>query len=174
MPFLVLDRLDKSFGAQPVLRDLALAVEKGEILALLGPSGSGKTTALRLIAGFERPDRGRILVEGSDVTALPPERRHFGMVFQHYALFPHLTVGENVAFGLPQAAKGGRRAAGRARRSPSSTSPATRRGGWARSPAASSSGWRSPAPWRPSRACCCSTSRSRTSIRPCASAPAAS
>jgi putative spermidine/putrescine transport system ATP-binding protein len=105
MPYLVLDRLDKSFGAQPVLRDLSLAVEKGEILALLGPSGSGKTTALRLIAGFERPDRGRILVEGSDVTALPPERRHFGMVFQHYALFPHLTVGENVAFGLSKAAR---------------------------------------------------------------------
>jgi ABC-type Fe3+/spermidine/putrescine transport system ATPase subunit len=100
MPFLVLDRLDKSFGAQSVLRELSLAVEKGEIVALLGPSGSGKTTALRLIAGFETPDRGRILVEGSDVTALPPERRHFGMVFQHYALFPHLTVGENVAFGL--------------------------------------------------------------------------
>jgi ABC-type Fe3+/spermidine/putrescine transport system ATPase subunit len=100
MPFLVLDRLDKSFGAQPVLRELSLAVEKGEIVALLGPSGSGKTTALRLIAGFETPDRGRILVEGSDVTAHPPERRHFGMVFQHYALFPHLTVGENVAFGL--------------------------------------------------------------------------
>src|SRR5947209_9213387 len=104
MPFLELDRLDKSFGgvsgAVPVLRGLSLAVEKGEILALLGPSGSGKTTALRLIAGFETADRGRILVDGADVTALPPERRHFGMVFQHYALFPHLTVGENVAFGL--------------------------------------------------------------------------
>jgi ABC-type Fe3+/spermidine/putrescine transport system ATPase subunit len=107
MPYLVLDRLDKSFGAQPVVRGLALAVEKGEILALLGPSGSGKTTALRLIAGFERPDRGLILVEGSDVTALPPERRHFGMVFQHYALFPHLTVGENVAFGLSKGPQGG-------------------------------------------------------------------
>jgi len=100
MPFLTLDRLDKSFGAQAVLRGLSLAVEKGEILALLGPSGSGKTTALRLIAGFEAPDRGRILVEDEDLTALPPERRSFGMVFQHYALFPHLTVGENVAFGL--------------------------------------------------------------------------
>jgi putative spermidine/putrescine transport system ATP-binding protein len=100
MPFLVLDRLDKSFGEQAVLRELSLAVEKGEILALLGPSGSGKTTALRLIAGFERADRGRIVVDGADVTSLPPERRHFGMVFQHYALFPHLTVGENVAFGL--------------------------------------------------------------------------
>jgi len=100
MPFLILDRLDKSFGEQAVLRELSLAVEKGEILALLGPSGSGKTTALRLIAGFETADRGRIVVDGADVTSLPPERRHFGMVFQHYALFPHLTVRENVAFGL--------------------------------------------------------------------------
>ncbi|HEY7215953.1 MAG TPA: ABC transporter ATP-binding protein, partial [Thermoanaerobaculia bacterium] len=100
MPFLILDRLDKSFGSQTVLRDLSLTVERGEILALLGPSGSGKTTALRLIAGFEAPDRGRILVQDEEVTRLPPERRNFGMVFQHYALFPHLTVGENVAFGL--------------------------------------------------------------------------
>src|SRR3954463_10923966 len=100
MAFLTLDRLDKAFGGTPVLRGVSLAVEKGEIVALLGPSGSGKTTALRLIAGFETPDRGRILAEDSDVTPLPPERRHFGMVFQHYALFPHLTVGENVAFGL--------------------------------------------------------------------------
>jgi ABC-type Fe3+/spermidine/putrescine transport system ATPase subunit len=100
MSFLVLEGLDKSFGAQAVLRDLSLEVAAGEVLALLGPSGSGKTTALRLIAGFEAPDRGRILVGGEDVTALPPERRHFGMVFQHYALFPHLNVRENVAFGL--------------------------------------------------------------------------
>jgi ABC-type Fe3+/spermidine/putrescine transport system ATPase subunit len=100
MAFLTLDRLDKAFNGTPVLRGVSLAVEKGEIVALLGPSGSGKTTALRMIAGFETPDRGRILIEDADVTPLPPERRHFGMVFQHYALFPHLTVGENVAFGL--------------------------------------------------------------------------
>src|SRR5215210_3457403 len=100
MPFLVLDGLDKSFATNRVLRELSLEIEKGEVLALLGPSGSGKTTALRLIAGFEAPDRGRIRVDGEDVTGLPPSRRRFGMVFQHYALFPHLTVGENVAFGL--------------------------------------------------------------------------
>src|SRR5262245_8198620 len=105
-PFLVLEQLDKSFGEQTVLRELSLAVDKGEILALLGPSGSGKTTALRLIAGFETPDRGRILVEGEPVTPLPPEKRRFGMVFQHYALFPHLTVGENIAFGLASGREG--------------------------------------------------------------------
>lgn len=99
--FLALDHLDKSFGALHVLREVSLSVARGEIFALLGPSGSGKTTALRLLAGFETPTSGRILVEGEDVTPLPPARRHFGMVFQHYALFPHLSIGENVAFGLP-------------------------------------------------------------------------
>src|SRR5437867_7265387 len=75
---------------------------RGEIVALLGPSGSGKTTVLRLLAGFETPDAGRIAIADEDVTALPPARRRCGMVFQHYALFPHLDVGENVAFGLAQ------------------------------------------------------------------------
>jgi ABC-type Fe3+/spermidine/putrescine transport system ATPase subunit len=100
-PYLVLDRLAKSFASR-VLDGLSLAVERGEVVALLGPSGSGKTTALRLVAGFESPDPGggRILLDGQDVSPLPPARRNFGMVFQHYALFPHLTVGENVAFGL--------------------------------------------------------------------------
>jgi putative spermidine/putrescine transport system ATP-binding protein len=98
--FLLLEDLEKTFGAAPVLRGLSLAVAEGEIVALLGPSGSGKTTALRLVAGFESPDRGRVIVEGEDITALPPERRRVGMVFQHYALFPHMTVGGNVAFGL--------------------------------------------------------------------------
>ena len=83
-----------------MLREISLEVEPGEILVLLGPSGSGKTTLLRLIAGFERPDEGQILVADEDVTAQPPEKRNFGMVFQHYALFPHLSVAGNVAFGL--------------------------------------------------------------------------
>jgi putative spermidine/putrescine transport system ATP-binding protein len=111
--FLELERVAKRFGTTPVLRDLTLAVEEGETLALLGPSGSGKTTALRLIAGFETPDAGRVRVRGEDVTALEPAKRGVGMVFQHYALFPHLTVGENVAFGLE--ARGVERERARAR-----------------------------------------------------------
>ncbi|MFN2386412.1 MAG: ABC transporter ATP-binding protein [Thermoanaerobaculia bacterium] len=98
--FLLLEELEKSFGATSVLRRFSLAVREGEIVALLGPSGSGKTTVLRLVAGFETPDRGRIVVAGEDRTSVPPERRRVGMVFQHYALFPHMTVGENVGFGL--------------------------------------------------------------------------
>ncbi len=99
-PFLVLAGLDKRFGPLHVLDRVGLEVAEGEVLALLGPSGSGKTTLLRLLAGFETPDAGRVEVAGAEVTGLPPARRRFGMVFQHYALFPHLTVGENVAFGL--------------------------------------------------------------------------
>src|SRR5262249_17631340 len=99
-PFLHLDRLSKRFGSQRVTADVSFSVGQSEIVALLGPSGSGKTTALRLVAGFEIPDSGRIVVAQEDVTRVPPERRRFGMVFQHYALFPHMTVGENVAFGL--------------------------------------------------------------------------
>ena len=109
--FLRLEGLEKRFGETAVTRGVSLSAARGEIVALLGPSGSGKTTVLRLVAGFEVPDAGRIRVEGEDVTDLPPERRRFGMVFQHYALFPHMTVGENVAFGLRArgAAAGGTR-----------------------------------------------------------------
>jgi spermidine/putrescine transport system ATP-binding protein len=100
MSFLRLERLTKHFDGIVAVDDLTLSLEWGEMLALLGPSGSGKTTTLRLLAGFERPDRGRVWVEDEDVTGLEPVARRFGMVFQHYALFPHLDVGENVAFGL--------------------------------------------------------------------------
>ncbi len=113
--FLRLDALDKRFGALAAARNVSLAAAAGEIVALLGPSGSGKTTVLRLTAGFETPDSGRILVEGEDVTRVPAERRRFGMVFQHYALFPHLTVGENVAFGLSSRGEGRSGANGRKR-----------------------------------------------------------
>jgi ABC-type Fe3+/spermidine/putrescine transport system ATPase subunit len=98
--FLVLDDLRVRFSDTVTIGPVSLSIARGEILALLGPSGSGKTTLLRMLAGFERPDGGTVRIEGEDVTAVPPARRRVGMVFQHYALFPHLDVGENVAFGL--------------------------------------------------------------------------
>ncbi|MFD1881771.1 ABC transporter ATP-binding protein [Paracoccus pacificus] len=100
MSFLNLEHLEKSFGANHVVKDFSLAVEKGEFISLLGPSGCGKTTVLRMVAGFEQPDSGRIVIDDRDVTALRPNQRRIGMVFQAYALFPNLTVADNVAFGL--------------------------------------------------------------------------
>ena len=97
---LALVGLTKRFGAVTAVDGLTLDVEPGEILTLLGPSGCGKTTVLNLIAGFEAPDSGTVRIDGADVAARPPHRREVGMVFQDYALFPHLTVRENVAFPL--------------------------------------------------------------------------
>jgi putative spermidine/putrescine transport system ATP-binding protein len=87
-------------GGRPAVDGVSLELARGELLALVGASGSGKTTTLRIAAGYELPDAGRVLLDGRDITAVPPQGRGFGMVFQHYALFPHLTVEENVAFGL--------------------------------------------------------------------------
>lgn len=95
-----LEGLSKVFGETIAVDDLSLEVQQGEFLSLLGPSGCGKTTTLRMIGGFETPTTGRILLSGKDVTGSPPQRRGTGMVFQSYALFPHLDVFENVAFGL--------------------------------------------------------------------------
>jgi putative spermidine/putrescine transport system ATP-binding protein len=99
-PPLRLVDVSKSFGGVQVLKPLRLDLVQGEMLALLGPSGCGKTTTLRLIAGFEVPDSGHIVINGQNMTAMPPNKRGLGMVFQNYSLFPHMTVGENVAFGL--------------------------------------------------------------------------
>jgi len=98
-PVIALESLCRRYAAGMAVDGINLTVERGEFFSLLGPSGCGKTTTLRLIAGFDPPDSGRVRLEGRDVTHLPPQRRPLNTVFQNYALFPHLTVWENVAFG---------------------------------------------------------------------------
>jgi putative spermidine/putrescine transport system ATP-binding protein len=95
-----LENLQRRYGPVTALNDLSLTIAPGELVALLGPSGCGKTTALRLLAGLEQADGGRVLIDGEDVTAVPANRRDVGMVFQAYSLFPHMVAWENVAFGL--------------------------------------------------------------------------
>ena len=105
---LSLRSITRRFGAHTAVDRLSLDLPAGELLALIGASGSGKTTTLRIVAGYETLDEGQVLLDGRDITQLPAQRRAFGMVFQHYALFPHMTVGENVGFGLE--ARGARKA----------------------------------------------------------------
>src|SRR5256714_3966584 len=97
---LALEGITRRFGDFTAVDNVSLEIGAGELLALVGASGSGKTTTLRIAAGYEVPDGGRVLLSGNDITRVPPERRGFGMVFQHYALFPHMSVEDNVAFGL--------------------------------------------------------------------------
>src|SRR5215831_20850677 len=100
MPLLSLNQVAKKYESTAAVNGVSLAIERGEFFGLLGPSGCGKTTTLRMIAGLEQPDSGTIEFAGTEITYLAPEARGFGMVFQNYALFPHLNVFENVAFGL--------------------------------------------------------------------------
>lgn len=103
MGFIVeLQNVSKKYGGQVAIENFSLGVARGEFLTLLGPNGSGKTTILRLVAGFEQPQAGQVLIDGRDASDLPPYRRNVNTVFQHYALFPHLNVFRNVAFGLEQ------------------------------------------------------------------------
>ena len=160
----------KRFGDFTALDRVTVEVETGSLTALLGPSGSGKSTLLRVIAGLEQPDTGTVLLDDRDVTGLPPQERGIGFVFQHYAAFKHMTVADNVAFGLT------------IRKRPKSEirervaellalvqlSPLRRPLSRRSSPAASASGWRSPAPSPSSRASSSSTSRSARSTRACA------
>lgn len=99
-PLLHLDGVVKRFGATVAADRLSLTITRGEFFTLLGPSGSGKSTILRIIAGLDRPDEGRVLLEGRDLAGVPPWRRNMGMVFQSYAVFPHMTVAQNVGYGL--------------------------------------------------------------------------
>lgn len=101
-PFVRIEHVTKTFGKVYACDDISLDIYRGEFFALLGGSGSGKTTLLRMLAGFETPDRGKILIDGLDVTDLPPYKRPVNMMFQNYALFPHMTVAQNIAFGLKQ------------------------------------------------------------------------
>jgi spermidine/putrescine transport system ATP-binding protein len=98
-PVITLEHVVKRFGSYVAVQEANFAIEQGEFFSLLGPSGCGKTTTLRMIAGFEQPSSGRVLLDGKDVSRVPPYRRNVNTVFQHYALFPHMTVANNVAFG---------------------------------------------------------------------------
>lgn len=101
----VFEKISKKFGNSIALDNVSFSIEKGEFFSILGPSGCGKTTLLRLLAGFEKPDSGRIYLDGQDITDLPPNKRPVNTIFQNYALFPHLTIKENIAFGLRIAKK---------------------------------------------------------------------
>src|ERR1700675_3629370 len=100
MSFLVLENMQKYFGKVAAVDHISISIKQGEFLTLLGPSGCGKTTILRMVAGFEQPDGGRILLDGEDITQRPARNRPMGMVFQSYALFPHMTAEQNIAFGM--------------------------------------------------------------------------
>ncbi len=101
-PLVRFDGVSKRFGTVPAVERLSLDIYEGEFFALLGPSGSGKSTLLRMLAGFEQPSEGRILLDGQDISHVPPHRRPVNMMFQSYALFPHLSVAGNIGFGLKQ------------------------------------------------------------------------
>jgi putative spermidine/putrescine transport system ATP-binding protein len=167
-----LDGVSKHFGAFIAVDGVDLDVGRGEFFTLLGPSGSGKTTCLRMIAGFERPTGGRVLLNGEDVTARAPYERDVNTVFQDYALFPHMTVQENVEYGLrvkrvarPERRQRASEALARVRRRRSSAcgSEGSAAAGRCSSPAASASASRSRARSSTAPASCSSTSRSARS-----------
>ena len=99
-PLLVLDGITKGYGTVKAVQDVSASIRRGELVSFVGPSGCGKTTLLRLVGGFIRPEKGRVILDGEDITPLPPNLRPTAMVFQNYALFPHMTVAENIGYGL--------------------------------------------------------------------------
>ncbi len=100
MAYLTLSNISKQFADTYAVQDFNLDIDKGEFVSFLGPSGCGKTTTLRMVAGFEIPTAGKIILDGADITNKAPNQRHVGMVFQSYALFPNMTVSQNIGFGL--------------------------------------------------------------------------
>jgi putrescine transport system ATP-binding protein len=154
MDALSLDRISKSFGSIVAVADVSLEIPQGKFVTLLGPSGSGKSTILRIVAGLERPDQGRVVIDGVDVTRQPAHARPSAMVFQRYALFPHMNVRRNVAFGLRQRGIAPAEIEARVSEALRLVSMADRAGAM---------------PLELSGlACCCSTNRSRHSMRACA------
>ena len=170
MPFIRFDDVTKRFGDQAAVADLSLDIYQGEFFCLLGPSGCGKSTLMRMLAGFEAPTRGRVLLDGADLAGVAPNRRPVNMMFQSYALFPHMSVEKNIAYGLRQEGMARGMRLRRGSRTCSSwcrwsASPGARP---ISSPAARSSASRSPARWPNARACSSSTSRSARSTASCA------
>ena len=170
------EAVSKRFSGFTAVDRLSLDIFEGEFFALLGPSGCGKTTLLRMLAGFETPDDGRILLDGEDISGVPPYRRPVNMMFQSYALFPHLNVQRNIAFGLRQENLPEGRDRGADKRN--ARAGAARRAAAAASrinfPAGNASAWRSRAAWSNARAFCCWTSRSPRSTAACAKTPVSS
>lgn len=166
---LSIDGVCKRFGAHTALDRVDLTVEQGEFIALLGPSGCGKTTLLRAIAGFLAPDAGRIAIAGQDVSRLPAHRRPLNTVFQNYALFPHLNVLDNVAYGPRRQGLSRRQAHEKARDALAMVGLPDMGARYPREMSgANSSAWRWRAPSSTNPNCCCWTSRCRRSISNCA------
>ena len=171
-----LEGIGKRFGAVAAVKGLTLDIRANEFFALLGPSGCGKTTLLRLLAGFETASEGRILLDGENIGAVPPHRRPINMMFQNYALFPHLNVERNIAFGLRQERAGRGEIADRVAEMLSLVQlrgfgGASRIKAFRRS-ASARGAWR--ARWSSVRACCCWMSRWPRSTRSCAPRPSSS
>ena len=158
---ILIEHLNKRFGQTVVCDDISLEIPSGSLVALLGPSGSGKTSLLRIIAGLEVPDSGRVLFHGEDTTHADPQARGVGFVFQHYALFNHMTIFENVAFGLRVMPRSRRPDEAEIQRRVHALLSLVQLDWLAdRYPSQLSGASRWPAPWRLSPACCCWTNPS--------------
>ena len=165
-----LDRVTKRFGEVTAIDDLDMEIMAGEFITFLGPSGCGKSTTLRILGGFEKPDAGRVIVDGEDVTPLPPNRRDVNMVFQDYALFPHMTVSQQhrLRAGTEEQDPRARSNCASASCSTSCNWRNCASAGPTSFPAVSDSAWLWPAPWRRTPSCCCWTNRSARSTPSCA------